>query len=124
MSSNSGHVTYFTHLLTLAMILDKSLFCHILGKILEGVQPQLNQKDITIRSSQHGFTNGRSTTSALTSITQPWLNATDNTCRDKSDIHALFIDFKKAFGLGDHGILLNKLAQIPNFDHLRPDDYL
>jgi hypothetical protein len=47
-----------------------------------------------------------------------------NTCRDKSGIHALFIDFKKAFGLGDHVILLNKLAQIPNFDHLRPDDYL
>ncbi|CAB4039279.1 Hypothetical predicted protein, partial [Paramuricea clavata] len=86
-----------------------SVLPHI-GKILERVQLQLNQNDITLRSSQHGFTSGRSTTSALISITQPWFNATDNTCRDKAGIHALFIDFKKAFDLVDHRILLNKLA--------------
>ncbi|CAB4002548.1 Hypothetical predicted protein [Paramuricea clavata] len=44
------------------------------------------------------------------SITQTWFNATDNTCRDKAGIRALFIDFKKAFDLVDHGILLNKLV--------------
>ena len=87
-----------------------SVLPHI-GKILERVQLlQLNQNDIVLRPSQHGFTSGRSTTSALISITQPWFNATDNTCRDKAGIHALFIDFKKAFDLVDHGILLNKLA--------------
>ena len=86
-----------------------SVLPHI-GKILERVQLQLNQNDIILRPSQHGFTSGRSTTSALISITQPWFNATDNTCRDKAGIHALFIDFKKAFDLVDHGILLNKLA--------------
>ncbi|CAB4034927.1 Hypothetical predicted protein [Paramuricea clavata] len=43
--------------------------------------------------------------------TDPWFNATDNTCRDKAGMHALFIDFIKAFDLVDHaGILLNKLA--------------
>ncbi|CAB4041910.1 Hypothetical predicted protein, partial [Paramuricea clavata] len=86
-----------------------SVLLHI-GKILERVQLQLNQNDIILRPSQHDFTSGRSTTSALISITQPWFNATDNTCRDKAGIHALFIDFKKAFDLVDHGILLNKLA--------------
>ena len=86
-----------------------SVLPHI-GKSLERVQLQLNQNDIILRPSQHGFTSGRSTTSALISITQPWFNATDNTCRDKAGIHALFIDFKKAFDLVDHGILLNKLA--------------
>ncbi|CAB3977333.1 Hypothetical predicted protein [Paramuricea clavata] len=86
-----------------------SVLPHI-GKILERVQLQLNQNDIILRPSQHGFTSGRSTKSALISITQPWFNATHNTCRDKAGIHALFIDFKKAFDLVDHGILLNKLA--------------
>ena len=86
-----------------------SVLPHI-GKILERVQLQLNQNDIIVRPGQHGFTSGRSTTSALISITQPWFNATDNTCRDKAGIHALFIDFKKAFDLVDYGILLNKLA--------------
>ncbi|CAB3993428.1 Hypothetical predicted protein, partial [Paramuricea clavata] len=78
--------------------------------MLDRVQLQLNQNDIILRPSQHGFTSGRSTTSALISITQPWFNATDNTCRDKAGIHAFFIDFKKAFDPVDDGILLNKLA--------------
>ena len=86
-----------------------------IGKILERVQLQLNQKDITLRPSQHGFIKDRSTTSALiaiTQVTQPWFNATDSTCRDTAGIHALFIDFRKTFDLVDHGILLNKLAHM------------
>ncbi len=39
-----------------------SVLPHI-GKILERVQLQLNEKDIILRPSQHGFTSGRSTTS-------------------------------------------------------------
>ena len=31
---------------------------------------------------------------------------------DKNGVHALFIDFCKAFDLVDHGILLRKLAEI------------
>ena len=86
-----------------------------IGKILERIQLQLNQKDITLRPSQHGFIKDRSTTSALiaiTQVTQPWFNATDSTCRDTAGIHALFIDFRKTFDLVDHGILLNKLAHM------------
>ena len=41
-----------------------SVLPHI-EKILERVQLQLNEKDIILRPSQHGFTSGRSTTSAL-----------------------------------------------------------
>ena len=78
-----------------------SVLPHI-GKILERVQLQLNQKDITLRPSQHGFTKDRSTTSALIGITQPWFNATDSAGRDTAGIHALFIDFRKAFDLVDH----------------------
>ena len=63
-----------------------SVLPHI-GNILERVQLQLNQKDIILRPGQHGFTSGRSTTSALKSITQPWFNATDNACRDKAGWH-------------------------------------
>ena len=83
-----------------------------IGKILERVQLQLNQNDIILRPSQHGFTIVAALLHRLwyPAITQPWFNATDNTCRDKAGIHALFIDFKKAFDLDDHGILLNKLA--------------
>ena len=81
-----------------------------IGKNLERVQLQLNQKDITLRPSQHSFIKDHSTISALIAITQPWFNANDSTCRDTAGIHTLFIDFRKAFDLVDHGILLNKLA--------------
>ena len=45
-------------------------------------------------------------------MTQPWFSATDNSHQGKSGIHALFIDFKKAFDLVDHEVLLNKLARM------------
>ena len=48
-------------------------------------------------------------------MTQPWFSATDNSHQGKSGIHALFIDFKKAFDLADHEMLLNKLARM-NFN--------
>ena len=50
--------------------------------------------------------------SALTNISQNWFNVTDNTHSAKNGVHALFIDFRKAFDLVDHGILLRKLAEM------------
>ena len=82
---------------------------------LERAQLQLNQKDITLRPSQYSFTKDRSNISALIAITQPWFNATDSTCRDTAGIHALFIDFRKAFDLVDYGILLAYMNVNKNF---------
>ena len=71
----------------------------------------LNSTDLKIHNSQHAFTNDRSTVSALASISQNWFNATDN-LRDKNGVHAFFMEFRKAFDLVEHGILLRKLAEM------------
>ena len=63
-------------------------------------------------SAQYAFTPNHSTVSALFNITQNWFNATDNNrTSQRKGIHALFIDFKKAFDMVDHRILLMKLAE-------------
>ena len=83
-----------------------------LAKVLEKLQLILNNSDLQINDSQHAFTTERSTVPALTCISQNWFNATDNS-HDKNGVHALFIDFRKAFDLVDHyEILLRKLAEM------------
>ncbi len=62
------------------------------------------QIDMKLKDSQHAFTGERSTISALTSISQNWFNVTDNLRGNKDGVHALFIDFLKAFDFVDHGI--------------------
>ncbi len=54
---------------------------------------------------------GRSTVSALACISQKWFNATDNSPDGRMGVHALYLDFRKAFDMVDHGILLRKLAE-------------
>ena len=81
-----------------------------LAKILEKIQLQLNIEDLKIKNNQHAFTQHRSTVSALISTIQTWFNATDCSKTGKMGVHAAFIDFRKAFDLVDHNILLNKLA--------------
>jgi len=81
-----------------------------IAKVLERVQLKLNSKHLHIRSNQHAFTENRSTVTALTDVTQTWFNATDNTTEGRKGIHALFLDFSKAFDRVDHGTLLAKLA--------------
>jgi len=45
----------------------------------------------------------------LASITQDWYNATDSGS-PYNGVHVIFVDFRKAFDLVDHGVLLTKLA--------------
>ena len=79
-------------------------------QMLEKVQLKLNLTSLQLNENQHAFTSKRSTVTALTNISQNWFNVTDNSNSAKEGVHALFIDFRKAFDLVDHGILLRKLA--------------
>ena len=84
------------------------------GKVLEKLQLMLNKRDLKISATQHAFRKERSTITALTSIIQDWFNA----AKQKSPfrgVHALFVDFRKAFDLVDHAILLEKLTSINIF---------
>ena len=81
-----------------------------MAKVLEKVQLKLNLSSLQLNENQHAFTSKRSTVTALTNISQNWFNVTDNSNSAKEGVHALFLDFRKAFDLVDHGILLRKLA--------------
>ena len=83
-----------------------------LAKVLEKLQLSLHRQDLMTRNNQHAFTQNRSTVSALTCISQKWFNATDNSPDSRMGVHALFLDFRKAFDMVDHGILLRKLAEL------------
>ena len=66
-------------------------------KIMEKIQLQLNGPDLKVKYSQHAFTQGRSTVSTLISITQKRHDATENSFSGRKGVHAIFLDFRKAF---------------------------
>ena len=55
--------------------------------------------------NQSGFTVGHSTESALISMIYSWLKAIN----DGNFVGCIMVDFRKAFDLVDHNILLKKL---------------
>ncbi|CAB3995027.1 RNA-directed DNA polymerase from mobile element jockey, partial [Paramuricea clavata] len=83
-----------------------------LAKMIEKIQLELNSHDLAIKDNQHAFVKNRSTVSALISMTQKWFDVTDNSNIGRKGVHTTFLDFKKAFDLVDHRILLIKLAEM------------
>jgi hypothetical protein len=81
-----------------------------LAKVLEKIQLQLSCADLALKENQHAFLKGRSTISALIQISQKWFDETENTGHGRKGIHAIFIDFSKAFEMVHHRITLSKLA--------------
>ena len=79
------------------------------AKLLERFQLDLNKHELEIADNQHAFLRDRSTVTALACNTQDWFNATDLGCKTEG-VHIVFVDFRKAFDLVDHAILLTKLA--------------
>ena len=80
-----------------------------IAKVLEKFQLNLNKDNLRITNNQHAFTPDRSTVTALACVTQDWYNATDLGSKVYG-VHAVFVDFRKAFYLVDHVTLLTKLA--------------
>ena len=66
-----------------------------------------------VDSNQFGTISGSSTVLALISMIHKWLEATDG---NSASVRVLLFDYRKAFDLIDHKILVNKLKQvnIPN----------
>ena len=78
-----------------------------MAKRLEKHQLLLHKSDILLYNTQHGFIEGRSTACASIFLFQNWYTETDDTKDDRCEK-----DFREAFDLVDHGILLWKLGAL------------
>ena len=89
--------------ISLLCILSKVLEKHIFSLTVEHLEDHYPLSDC-----QWGFRPGRSTVSALLSITHEWLRLLES----GYDICAIFLDYKKAFDSVPHAPLINKLRRI------------
>ncbi len=82
------------------------------GKVFEGILRDAILEDTVtkIEPSQHGFMTNRSTDTALIQILQHWHEALNSS--PKMDIHAVFVDFTRAFDTIKHCQLLYSLADL------------
>ena len=63
----------------------------------------------SIDPAQYGFITGSSTSHALISVLPTWLGATDST---GATVRTALLDFRKAFDLVDHHVLIAKLYSL------------
>ena len=83
-----------------------------LSKIAEGFVIERSLKPVVLSSldpCQYGFIPGSPTTFALISMYHHWLRSTDGT---GTTIRTALLDFRKAFDLVDHHILISKLFSL------------
>jgi len=74
--------------------------------MLEAIKKQVEEKKV-IRSSQHGFTKGKS---CLTSLTAVYDDVTGWVDEGRA-MDVVYLDFSKAFNTASHNILLGKLRK-------------
>ena len=103
--------------ISLTCILCKLLEKHIYGLMYEHLS---NHQELS--DSQWGFRSGRSTVTALLSVTQEWRSALE--CGQ--ELWAVFFDYQKAFDSVPHFPLLEKLESFDFNGHIRcwVTDYL
>ena len=104
-SSDPGNYRPISLTCNLCKLLEK----HIYGLMYEHLS---NQQVLT--DSQWGFRSGRSTVTALLSVTQEWLSALER----GQEIGAVFFDYRKAFDSVPHRPLLEKLENIGFNNHI------
>ena len=83
-----------------------------LSKVAEGIVIKKELKSTIFSSidpSQFGFIPGSSTTLALISMLHHWLRATDG---NGSTVRTALLDYRKAFDLVDHHLLIAKLFSL------------
>nr|VZI15082.1 unnamed protein product [Spirometra erinaceieuropaei] len=84
-----------------------SICCKIVEKIIKQQLMQFPEQNHLLSDSQHGFRKGRSCVTNLLYCLEHWTRAVD-----RGDmVHAIYIDFKKAFDSVPHHRLLYKLSR-------------
>jgi hypothetical protein len=95
--------------ISLTPTISKELETHVVGWLWKLVWPKMDPY-------QFGAMSGSSTVHALIEMLHDWYSNTDNS-KDRNFIHAVLVDYSKAFDRIDPNILLEKLKgfNIPNF---------
>ena len=83
----------------------------VMMKVLERIIHKLLVNFLSVHNffnpNQHGFRHGRSCVSALLDVYDNMTTSLSN--NPKSSVDMIYLDYAKAFGKVDHGVLLNKL---------------